>query len=181
MSVLANLSNADEIDYYEEALQRYLDLEIDADRFTAIRLQQGTYGQRQEGVHMMRVKLPGGRLTPAKLDTIAGVMSYTEHPYAHITTRQDIQLHYVPLASTPAVMRTVVCVSVSLAWVVMVISGGWWASSLSIAAEDRQQLVQSCFHPPEIADVAPMDGIGVMTEVVVGELLQPFQFGVDGG
>src|SRR5574340_337837 len=105
MSVLANLSNADEIDYYEEALQRYLDLEIDADRFTAIRLQQGTYGQRQEGVHMMRVKLPGGRLTPAKLDTIAGVMSYTEHPYAHITTRQDIQLHYVPLASTPAVMR----------------------------------------------------------------------------
>lgn len=38
-----------------------------------------------------------------------------------------------------------------------------------------------CHHPPEVADVAPMDGIGVMTEVIVGELLQPFQLGVDGG
>jgi len=62
----------------------------------------------------------------------------------------------------------------------MSISGGWWASSL-VAAVDRQQLVQPGLHPPEVADVAPMDGIGVMIEVIVGELLQPFQFGVDGG
>jgi len=62
----------------------------------------------------------------------------------------------------------------------MMISSGCWASSL-VATEDRQQLVQPGFHPSEIADVAPMDGIGVVTKVVVGELLQPFQFGVDGG
>jgi len=61
----------------------------------------------------------------------------------------------------------------------MAISGGWWASSLVIA-EDRQQFVHPGLHPPEVADVAPMDGIGVVTEVVVGELLQPFQLGVDG-
>ena len=60
------------------------------------------------------------------------------------------------------------------------ISGDWWASSF-IAAENRQQLVQPRLHPPEIADVAPMDGIGVVTEVVVGELLQPLQLGVNGG
>lgn len=62
----------------------------------------------------------------------------------------------------------------------MSVSGGWSASSL-IAAEDRQQLVQPGLHPPEVADVAPMDGIGVMAEVVIGELLQPLQLGVDGG
>jgi hypothetical protein len=63
----------------------------------------------------------------------------------------------------------------------MIISDGWWASSLTVAAEDRQQRVQPGLHPPEIADVAPVDGIGVVTEVVVGELLQPFQPGVDRG
>ena len=62
----------------------------------------------------------------------------------------------------------------------MVISSGWWASSLTVAAEDRQQFVQPGLYPPEVADVAPMDGIGVVTEVVFGELLQPFQLGVDG-
>jgi hypothetical protein len=62
----------------------------------------------------------------------------------------------------------------------MVISGGWWASSL-VVAEDRQQLVQPGFYPPEVANVAPMNGIGVVTEVVISELLQPFQLGVDGG
>ena len=49
-----------------------------------------------------------------------------------------------------------------------------------VAAEDRQQLIQPGLYPPEIADVAPMHGIGVVTEVVVGESLQPRQLGVDG-
>jgi hypothetical protein len=74
----------------------------------------------------------------------------------------------------------VVWVSVRLVWAGMMISGGWWESSL-IAVENRQQFVQPGLHPPEVADVAPMDGIGVMTEVVIGELLQPFQLGVEGG
>ncbi len=64
---------------------------------------------------------------------------------------------------------------------VMIISGGWLMSSLTVTTEDRQQLVQSSLHPPEVADVAPMDRIEVVTKVVVGKLLQPFQFGVDGG
>jgi len=62
----------------------------------------------------------------------------------------------------------------------MIISGGWWASSL-VAAENCQQLVQPGLHPLEITNVAPVDGIGVVTKVVVGELLQSFQLGVNGG
>ena len=83
-----------------------------------------------------------------------------------------------PSGRAAAVFRTIVWVAVSLTF--MVISDGWWASSLINATEDRQQLIQPGLHPPEIADVAPVDGIGVVIEMVVGKLLQPFQFGVDG-
>ena len=101
-----NLADFAEIERYAQALQGYLDLEIDAERFTAIRLQQGIYGQRQEGVNMVRIKLPGGRVRPAQLEAIADVLErHARHDVVHITTRQDIQVHYVPLADTPAVLR----------------------------------------------------------------------------
>mgnify|MGYP001293357392 FL=1 len=106
MSALNPLADNDEIAHYEEALARYLDLELDAERFTALRLQQGVYGQRQEGVNMVRIKLPGGRLDPARLAAIAEVAEkHVPQQVAHITTRQDIQLHHVPLAETSAVLR----------------------------------------------------------------------------
>ena len=106
MAQVDNLTDASEIVHYEEALARYLDLELDAERFTALRLQQGVYGQRQEGVNMVRIKLPGGRLDPARLAAIADVAEkHVAQQVAHITTRQDIQLHHVPLAETGAVLR----------------------------------------------------------------------------
>jgi len=106
MSTLKPLSDNDEIAHYEEALARYLDLELDAERFTALRLQQGVYGQRQEGVNMVRIKLPGGRLNPSRLAAIAEVAGkHVPQQVAHITTRQDIQLHHVPLAETGTVLR----------------------------------------------------------------------------
>ncbi|GAB4172011.1 MAG: nitrite/sulfite reductase [Rhodocyclaceae bacterium] len=102
----ANLADTAEIARYEEALGRFLDLELDAERFTTLRLQMGVYGQRQEGVNMVRIKLPGGRLDPARLLAIADALeAHARSPHAHITTRQDIQLHHVPLAETPAVLR----------------------------------------------------------------------------
>ena len=52
----------------------------------------------------------------------------------------------------------------------MFISDGWWASSLAIA-EDRQQFIQPGLHPPEIADVAPVDGVVVVTKMVIGKFL----------
>lgn len=106
MDYLTDLADDLEIDTFEETLQGFLNGRIDADRFTATRLQMGIYGQRQEGVNMVRIKIPGGILVKTQLEAIADVVEHhTQIGEAHITTRQDIQLHYVPLADTPIVMR----------------------------------------------------------------------------
>lgn len=100
------LTNENEITRYEQALKDFQGGAMDADRFQGTRLQLGLYGQRQAGVHMVRVKLPGGRILPHQLRAIADVAEqYSEHGFAHITTRQDIQLHFVPLADTPQALR----------------------------------------------------------------------------
>jgi sulfite reductase (ferredoxin) len=100
------LANDAEIEHYAEAVAAYLNARMDAEHFTAVRLQQGIYGQRQEGVNMVRIKLPGGRLTTKQLLTIAEVTAkHAQADEGHITTRQDIQLHYVPLQDTPAVLK----------------------------------------------------------------------------
>jgi len=101
-----NLSDFEEIDRFEQSVQTYFNGHIDADRFTAIRLQQGVYGQRQEGVNMLRVKIPGGRLSLGQLDALAEVTeTYAQRDIAHITTRQSIQIHFIPLAKISEAMR----------------------------------------------------------------------------
>jgi sulfite reductase (ferredoxin) len=106
MSEVRSLVDHEELERFEESVNAFLRNEIDAERFQSIRLQQGIYGQRQEGVHMVRVKIPGGYLTPAQLETIAEVLEkYSSSQHAHITTRQDIQMHNVPLAQVPAALR----------------------------------------------------------------------------
>ncbi len=106
MSQLTYLANDDEINLFDQALQDYQGLQMDVDRFTAARLQMGIYGQRQEGVNMVRIKLPGGRVSGPQLNVIADMLEkYARHDVVHITTRQDIQMHYVPLEHTPAVLR----------------------------------------------------------------------------
>lgn len=106
MSHLTYLANDDEINLFDQALQDYQALQMDVDRFTAARLQMGIYGQRQEGVNMVRIKLPGGRVSGPQLNVIADMLEkYARHDVVHITTRQDIQMHYVPLEHTPAVLR----------------------------------------------------------------------------
>ncbi|HQT25266.1 MAG TPA: nitrite/sulfite reductase [Burkholderiales bacterium] len=100
------LTDSEEINRFETALEGYFNLQIDAERFTSIRLQQGVYGQRQEGVNMLRVKIPGGSVNPEQLEAIAEVLDvHSKSDVAHVTTRQDIQIHSVPLAETPAAMR----------------------------------------------------------------------------
>ena len=106
MNLFDNLTDLGEIDQYGDAVRSFLDGAVDPDKFTAIRLQMGVYGQRQEGVHMIRVKVPGGRLNAGQLRGAADVAErYSREPVAHITTRQDLQLYYVPLAETPNALR----------------------------------------------------------------------------
>ncbi|OIR08768.1 sulfite reductase [mine drainage metagenome] len=101
-----NLSDLDEINRFEEAIDIFNAGGIDSDRFTAIRLQQGVYGQRQQGVNMLRIKVPGGRLNAGQLEVLADIAEeFSQHQIAHVTTRQSIQIHYVPLIKMPSAMR----------------------------------------------------------------------------
>ena len=74
---------------------------IDDERFRSLRLARGVYGQRQEGVQMIRIKLPFGKVTSEQLLRIAQVSDKYSTGRLHITTRQDIQIHYVSLDRTP--------------------------------------------------------------------------------
>src|SRR3569832_1815035 len=95
MSTVMNLVNFDEITRYEEGVHAFLSGEMDPDRFMSFRLQHGIYGQRQEGVHMVRIKVPGGHITCPQLAVIAECLAYSEHHHAHVTTREDNTLQKV--------------------------------------------------------------------------------------
>jgi sulfite reductase (NADPH) hemoprotein beta-component len=115
MSVIKqDLSDLEEIARFEQAVQTFFNGHIDADRFTAIRLQQGVYGQRQQGVNMLRVKIPGGRITPLQLETLADIAeTWAQHQTVHFTTRQSAQIHFIPLADMPNAMRRLVPVGMT--------------------------------------------------------------------
>lgn len=74
---------------------------IDEEKFRSLRLARGIYGQRQQGVQMIRIKLPYGRATSAQLRRICQVSEEYSIGRLHITTRQDIQIHFVSLDRTP--------------------------------------------------------------------------------
>ncbi len=74
---------------------------IDEEKFRSLRLARGVYGQRQEGVQMIRIKLPYGKVLSNQLHRIADVSDEYSRGRLHITTRQDIQIHYVDLDRTP--------------------------------------------------------------------------------
>ena len=100
------LADLAEIDRFEAAIAGFRAGAIPEDRFTSARLQLGCYGQRQPGVNMLRVKAPGGKLNPDQLDALADVVdTYSQADQAHVTTRQSIQIHSVPLGDTPNAMR----------------------------------------------------------------------------
>ena len=97
---------AEDIDKFERVLAGYLDGTIDEDVFRVFRLNNGIYGQRQGGRNqMVRVKLPYGGVTPEQLDMFGYLADEYSRGWGHITTRQNIQMHYVPLERVPAAMR----------------------------------------------------------------------------
>lgn len=85
----------------ERRIRLFRDGVIDEEKFRSLRLARGIYGQRQPGVQMVRIKLPHGRVSLAKLERICEVSDKYATGNLHITTRQDIQLHFVSLDRTP--------------------------------------------------------------------------------
>jgi sulfite reductase (ferredoxin) len=82
-------------------IEQFKNGSLHEDKFRALRLARGVYGQRQQGVQMIRIKLPFGKVTARQLRRIAAVSDEYSTGYLHITTRQDIQIHYVSLDRTP--------------------------------------------------------------------------------
>ena len=84
-----------------DKIAQFNNLQIDEEKFRSLRLARGVYGQRQAGVQMIRIKLPFGKVMSNQLRRIADVSDEYSRGRLHITTRQDIQIHYVDLQRTP--------------------------------------------------------------------------------
>ena len=95
-----------EIERLEEESAAFQAGEREIAEFTPFRLRQGVYGQRQADVQMVRVKIPGGILTPEAMDALARVSEeFTPLGKGHVTTRENIQFHHIPLDKCPEVLR----------------------------------------------------------------------------
>jgi sulfite reductase (ferredoxin) len=95
-----------EFDDFDTEAGRFLRGDSAEDEFIPFRLRQGVYGQRQPGVQMVRVKLPMGGITPEQLEAFAdGIEKYVPLKKGHITTRQNIQMHHVPLPDAAELIR----------------------------------------------------------------------------
>lgn len=107
-----------DVDEFEAGYKAFKAGTMPEERFTPFRLQMGVYGQRQEGVQMVRAKLPGGNITPEQLVVLGdlaesyggclptdGTLTQTPEKVVHITTRQDIQVNFVALEHVVPFLR----------------------------------------------------------------------------
>jgi sulfite reductase beta subunit-like hemoprotein len=95
-----------EFDDFKTQAGRFLAGETPEEEFIKFRLKQGVYGQRQPDVQMIRVKLPFGGITPEQMERFAEVIErYVPLKKGHITTRQNIQMHHVPLPEAEKAIR----------------------------------------------------------------------------
>ncbi|WP_407526622.1 nitrite/sulfite reductase [Lacibacter sp. MH-610] len=85
----------------EQKIRAFREGTIAEEKFRSLRLARGVYGQRQQGVQMVRIKLPYGKMTLAQWKRIADVSDEYSTGNLHLTTRQDIQIHFVSLDRTP--------------------------------------------------------------------------------
>jgi sulfite reductase (ferredoxin) len=85
----------------EKKIRAFREGKIHDEKFRSLRLARGVYGQRQPGVQMVRIKLPFGKVTFKQLLRIADISDEYASSNLHLTTRQDIQIHYVSLDRTP--------------------------------------------------------------------------------
>ncbi|HEY4895014.1 MAG TPA: nitrite/sulfite reductase [Solirubrobacteraceae bacterium] len=95
-----------EFDDFKTEATKFLAGGMPEDEFIKFRLKQGVYGQRQPDVQMVRVKLPFGGITPEQMESFADVIEkYVPLNKGHITTRQNIQMHHIPLPEIEKAIR----------------------------------------------------------------------------
>ncbi len=85
----------------ERKISEFKNGKIAEDKFRSLRLARGVYGQRQQGVQMIRIKIPFGKVSAKQLTKIADISDEYSNGKLHLTTRQDIQIHHVSLDKTP--------------------------------------------------------------------------------
>src|SRR6266849_7735544 len=91
----------EDIEMFRAQAQQFTSGQLTADEFRPFRLRRGIYSQRQENVHMIRTKIPGGLLTADQMRSLAEVADRFGGGKGHLTTRQNMQYHFVPLAQVP--------------------------------------------------------------------------------
>ena len=97
-----------DIERFEQAIEQYLSGEISEDVFRVMRLNNGVYGQRQGGTNqMVRIKVPAGSITPDQLEMMGHISEEYSRGWGHITTRQNVQVHFVELRRVPELMRLI--------------------------------------------------------------------------
>jgi sulfite reductase (ferredoxin) len=105
---------AADIAKFEEQLQNYLAGDVAEDVFRVFRLNNGIYGQRQGGHNqMVRVKAPYGTVTPEQLDMFAYISDEYSRGWGHLTTRQNVQFHFVQLERVPQLLRDLASVGLT--------------------------------------------------------------------
>src|SRR5881296_3876558 len=82
---------------HKSRTDRFIRGELTGDEWSPIRLSYGLYYQLDHTSHMQRIKIPGGMLSADQLDGLAEVADRYGRGIAHVTTRQDIQLHWIPV------------------------------------------------------------------------------------
>jgi sulfite reductase beta subunit-like hemoprotein len=103
-----------EFDDFDNEAEKFLAGGLAEDQFIGFRLKQGVYGQRQPDVQMVRIKLPFGGVTPDQMDMLGQVVEkYAPLNKGHVTTRQNIQIHHVPLRDMEALIREISSVGLS--------------------------------------------------------------------
>jgi sulfite reductase (ferredoxin) len=105
---------AADIAKFEEQLERYLAGDLSEDVFRVFRLNNGIYGQRQGGHNqMVRIKAPYGSVRPEQLDMFAHIADTYSRGWGHLTTRQNVQFHFVQLEQIPQVLRDLASVGLT--------------------------------------------------------------------
>jgi sulfite reductase (ferredoxin) len=85
----------------DKKIREFREGKIHEEKFRSLRLARGVYGQRQQGVQMIRIKIPFGKITTEQLLKIANISDEYSNGNLHLTTRQDVQIHHVSLDRTP--------------------------------------------------------------------------------